>query len=195
MRKKISITLLLSILFFTAKLTLTYAEDIILKSGKTVTGRVLKREKACLHLFSSSGVLLSLAYDDIADFGGDVLNFNQGVNAYLDDHYSTAIGYFKKALAINPNYGAAYNNIGVSYYSLGNHNRALVYYNKALAIDPQLSAAYANLGILYYNLGQNSNERENLAKAKYYFEAARKIFLTDGNGNAVAWIDERLKRI
>jgi tetratricopeptide (TPR) repeat protein len=55
-----------------------------------------------------------------------------------------AIACYDKALLLNPNYVAAYNNKGIALGNLGKSEEAIVCYDKALALNPNYVAAYNN---------------------------------------------------
>jgi type IV pilus biogenesis/stability protein PilW len=68
----------------------------------------------------------------------------------------TSIGYFEKALQIDPNFAEAYNNMGVAYEKSGRFNDAIGYYKMASS-NPMYQSpekAYDNLGRAYYRLGR-----------------------------------------
>src|SRR5262249_35337186 len=69
-------------------------------------------------------------------------------------NYTTAIKYFDKALAIDPNYVSALNDKGLALGYLGNYTGAIMYFDKALAIDPNYVPALNGKGlVLGYVLG------------------------------------------
>lgn len=59
------------------------------------------------------------------------------------------IAEYKKAIAINPNYAMANNNLGVAYYNKGMLDEAITEYKKAITINPNHAKAHANLGLAY----------------------------------------------
>jgi tetratricopeptide (TPR) repeat protein len=73
-----------------------------------------------------------------------------------------AIGYLKDAIRLDPDYGAAYNNIGLAYDSKGEYDRAIGYFQKALKTDlkklgqehPKVAALYNNIGAAYDSKGE-----------------------------------------
>jgi superkiller protein 3 len=81
----------------------------------------------------------------------------RGYNANENGLYELAIENYQKALAINPNYAMAYNNMGNTYRNLENYNEAIRCFQKAIAIDPNFAWAYNNMGIVYDKL-KNYNE-------------------------------------
>lgn len=60
-----------------------------------------------------------------------------------------AMSFYKKAVAMYPNFAAAYNDIGVVYEAMGKPDQAEESYLKAIKIDPFYSSTYTNLALLY----------------------------------------------
>jgi tetratricopeptide (TPR) repeat protein len=60
--------------------------------------------------------------------------------------YAESLVAYDTALALNPQYAAAYNNRGYALQALGRHVEALTAYDAALAINPQYAAAHRNRG-------------------------------------------------
>lgn len=71
--------------------------------------------------------------------------FNIG-NA-LDDmkKYTDALGYYLKALELNPDYVEVHNNLGVTYIQLNNIDKSIYHLKKALSLDPESIQALTNL--------------------------------------------------
>ena len=70
--------------------------------------------------------------------------------------YPKAITYFKKAIAVDPNFSEAFNNLGIAYEKSGKPEEAIGAYKKALS-NPMYKnpeRAYNNLGRVYYRLGR-----------------------------------------
>ena len=65
-----------------------------------------------------------------------------------------AIGSYRKAVLINPNYADTYNNMGVVLQDLGTLDEAIEAYKKALSIKPNFADAYNNLGIALKKQGK-----------------------------------------
>ncbi|MBW5398273.1 tetratricopeptide repeat protein, partial [Brachyspira pilosicoli] len=59
--------------------------------------------------------------------------------------YEEAIKDYDKAIELNPNNGAFYNNRGVSKENLEEYNEALKDYKKALELDPNYDIARENI--------------------------------------------------
>jgi len=87
-----------------------------------------------------------------------------------------AIEAYNKALAINPNYANAYNNMGAILQDQGKLEEAIEAYNKALAIKPDYAEAYNNMGNALKEQGKLEEAIEAYNRAlsiKPDYEAAR----------------------
>jgi len=91
--------------------------------------------------------------------------FDKGYNYAINNEYDKAIEAYTKAIALDPNYAAAYNNRGSAYDDKGQYDRAIEDYNKAIALDPNDAAAYYNRGVAYGNKGQYDRAIEDFNKA------------------------------
>ncbi len=85
--------------------------------------------------------------------------FGLGIGYAIRGELDTAIEYFDKAIAFNPEYASAYANRGNIYLQQSQWNKALADYNRAIEIYPKLS------GRTYYNRGSIYNMRGKLAQA------------------------------
>lgn len=65
-----------------------------------------------------------------------------------------AIDLLKKAIALEPFNGIAFNNIAMIYEEMGQHDTAESLYKKAIGLDLHYVASYNNLGVLYENAGR-----------------------------------------
>jgi tetratricopeptide (TPR) repeat protein len=70
--------------------------------------------------------------------------------------YATAIEFYQKVLAVNPDYIEAHNGLGVIYSTQGQHPLALEHFQKAIRIAPSATYLYNNLGYAHLIQGQNS---------------------------------------
>lgn len=73
-----------------------------------------------------------------------------------------AMSLYQKAIAIDPGYAVAYNDLGVVYEAANFPERAEESYLKSIKIDPDYSSAYTNLALFYEN-------QRDLEKAAYYW--------------------------
>ena len=78
-----------------------------------------------------------------------------GLKALENEDAVSALAFFEKALALDPQNSAYWNNQGNAHTALGNHKSAVENYLAAIALEkspPYL--LYFNLASAYYNLGQ-----------------------------------------
>jgi tetratricopeptide (TPR) repeat protein len=99
----------------------------------------------------------SIFFSNIIGFAFDILK----------DH-ENAIGFYDKAIEINPYYSTPYNNKGHALYALGRYEEAIVYFDKVIEIDPQDASAYNHKGTALSDLGRNE-------EAIVYFDKAIEI--------------------
>ena len=80
--------------------------------------------------------------------------------------WKAAIATLQKAIAIYPQYAAAYNNLGVSYARLGNRNGEAEALQHAISIDDHYVAAYLNLARMSIAAGAFPEAEADLEKAE-----------------------------
>jgi len=61
-----------------------------------------------------------------------------------------AIGYFKKAIILNPRQASIYFNLGAAYSMQKDYPKAEEYFNQAIQLAPAMANAYAELGLIRY---------------------------------------------
>jgi tetratricopeptide (TPR) repeat protein len=66
-----------------------------------------------------------------------------------DDHVSR----YEKAIALDPNWAAAYSMCGLARAWQGEHRAAIADYDRALELDPSDAAAHMSRGLAYQQLG------------------------------------------
>jgi len=76
-----------------------------------------------------------------------------------------ACGGFQKAIALNPEYAEAHNNLGNVFMELGRIDDALDSYRKSLAINPDYVMALSNLGNAFQKLGRLDDAIASCQKA------------------------------
>ncbi len=74
-----------------------------------------------------------------------------------------AMSLYQKAIALDPTFAVAYNDLGVIYEAAGLPERAEESYLKAIMIDANYSSAYSNLAIFY-------ETKRDLKKAAFFWE-------------------------
>ncbi|MDQ1267182.1 MAG: hypothetical protein QG635_2336 [Bacteroidota bacterium] len=118
----------------------------------------------------------------------DFAYFNIGNYFMKRGEHTKAIGLFKQAIALKPDYWDAYTNLGNSYNETGKYDSALVVLHKALEINKNSSDVYNNIGVAYYHLGVFDKAKENYEKAlnisPVYEEAYNNLGVINGmNGD------------
>ncbi len=85
---------------------------------------------------------------------GSAVDFYELGCAYLGKRlYSDAIDNFRKAVAADPEYAEALNNLGFCYFQQGQFDLALRQYKEAVRFKPDYPAALNNLGHVYEQKG------------------------------------------
>jgi Flp pilus assembly protein TadD len=80
--------------------------------------------------------------------------------------YDKAIGYFKKAIALDPFYSEAYQGLGIAYLGTHRYDEAVGCFKEILKLRPDDVQTMLYLGLSYRNAG-------NLNDACKYFNAAK----------------------
>ena len=71
-----------------------------------------------------------------------------------------AIGAYKKAVEIKPDYADAYNNLGNTYKDKGKYEKAIALYKKAISLNPSSSDMYYNLADAHLKLLELGREKD-----------------------------------
>lgn len=103
-------------------------------------------------------VLFLVAYQSpcfSVDFKDQAEKYREnGLTAQKRGDIQGAISFYEKAVSLNPNFVAAYNDLGIAYEYLGQFKLAEDNYLKVLELDKYYLAAYSNLASLYQNMGR-----------------------------------------
>jgi tetratricopeptide (TPR) repeat protein len=94
--------------------------------------------------------------------------YNQGIQLMHAKKFAEAQVKFEQALAENPNFAEAHNNLGYSLRKQGpqNYSKALEHYNKAIELKPNLAEAYEYRGVLFLKMGRKVEAEKDLATLK-----------------------------
>jgi tetratricopeptide (TPR) repeat protein len=167
MRHHKIIIVLMAFLFLSGQ---AFAETVTLKSGKTITGKILERSDKFIKV-EFYGVPVTYYLDEIENISGqessplatpraatpslkgqagegtaepkDAQGYNERGLAFAQQgNLNQAMIDFTKAIALDKNYAAAYANRAHAYTKQGNLDQALVDYNQAIAINPNLAGVY-----------------------------------------------------
>ncbi len=91
--------------------------------------------------------------------------FDLGKNNYQSQNFQEAIGYFTKAISLNPDDDIAYFNRGVSYNNLEKYSEAIADFTQAISLKPYFYEAYVNRGKIYQKLGKNESANLDFTQA------------------------------
>lgn len=81
--------------------------------------------------------------------------YNTLGNAYKGvGQYEVAIGFYKDALRLKPDYAEVYNNLGATYQDMTDLKSAVGYYQEALKLKSEYNEAYNNLADIFQMMGQ-----------------------------------------
>lgn len=113
---------------------------------------------------------IASSYDETAE-----AYLGYGNALLLDTQYDSAVLYYDKALALNPDYVYAYYNQAVARYNQKRYDEAIVFAKHALDLDETYTDALSMTADSFY-------AKERFDSALYYYESAYK------NGMRSAWV-------
>jgi tetratricopeptide (TPR) repeat protein len=129
--------------------------------------------------------------------------YNVGLVYIQNDRLDEAIRYFKKALALKPNFDMALNALGLTYFMKGEFQTAAGYFEKCLVINPGLTEARNYLGSVYQELGyldkaeiefrKAIEDKTYLSKELPYYNLARLYLSQDKDKEAYDLINTALE--
>jgi len=82
-----------------------------------------------------------------------VKEYERALKATNESDKENAIACFRKAIAADPEFVAAINNLGVVYLALNRVGLAIEQFTKAIAVDPHAALPQVNLAIAYLRQG------------------------------------------
>jgi tetratricopeptide (TPR) repeat protein len=83
--------------------------------------------------------------------------YEKASNAMAKGDLTGAIGYFKEAVGVDPEFSSAINALGTLYLHKGYIAPAIEEFAKAITVDPHAPAPYYNLAIAYLRQGRYSD--------------------------------------
>jgi len=113
---------------------------------------------------------------------------------YFTEDNNLKIIFYTKAIELNPDYIAAFNNRGNAYQKLGKNKEAISDYNQTIYLQPDFAPAYLNRGNIFQDSGKFEKAIQDYSKAieldpknklAYHFRA--------NSFNKVGWFDDALK--
>jgi uncharacterized protein (TIGR03032 family) len=81
--------------------------------------------------------------------GSAKVKFEEGKNQVKDHNLEQAVICFQEAIALQPDYVGAYNQLGNALQGLGESEQEIACYQKILEINPNVAAAHCNLGSIW----------------------------------------------
>ena len=85
--------------------------------------------------------------------GRAVKEYERALKVANEGEKENAIAYFQKAIAADPKFVAAINNLGVTYLGLNRVDLAIEQFIKAITVDPHAARPHVNLAIAYLRQG------------------------------------------
>jgi tetratricopeptide (TPR) repeat protein len=86
--------------------------------------------------------------------GRAVKEFERAQKATNEGEKERAIAHYQKAIAADPEFLAAINNLGVTYFDLNRVDVAIEQFTKAIAVDPHAAAPQINLALVHFRQGR-----------------------------------------
>ena len=109
------------------------------------------------------------------DIATALAEHNDGFHLHQHDEAEEAEPFYRRAVALDPEFQEAWMNLGLALLSQGRPDEALRCEREALRLDPDSADAHNNLGMAHYAHG-------HIAEAENCFRAA--LRLRPGHGNA-----------
>jgi len=185
MIKKIS----LATLFFFFPFCLL-AETIILKSGKTIKGRIIEKTEEYIKI-DFYGVPITYYFEEIESIHGvdplepiitapcytiEIIEIEElsdeakphaykGFELLNEGKLNEALIAFNRAVTIESESPFLLYNLGLTYKDLGRFNEAISPLQKSVELDPNYSDAYHALGVCYFYIGETNKALGNISKA------------------------------
>jgi len=116
---------------------------LAISAGIVLAGMLICTRTQVRH-WQNSFTLLEHAIKVTKD--NDRMHYCLGLELQLLGRFDEAIGKFRQALQIKPNFSEAYNGLGTISCTQGKLDEAISYFHQALQINPDLAEAHTNLG-------------------------------------------------
>lgn len=106
---------------------------------------------------------------------------DRGVSLYYRGLVPAAAKEFEKALELNPEDAATYNNLALSLTKLDRPEEAISSFKKAIELNPEFAEAYSNLGLVYYEKGDYEEAVDLFSQALEKHENYASAYVNLGN--------------
>ncbi|MDH5384453.1 MAG: tetratricopeptide repeat protein, partial [Candidatus Aminicenantes bacterium] len=125
------------------------------------------------------------------------IHYNLGIHYWNKKEFSAAIDAYSKALALDPNYGSAWNGLGYTYADMGNYEKAIESFEKYAAVSPGDANPLDSLAEIHFQIGQLDSSIENYQRAvdarpdffEAYWRIAYVYALKEEYRKALDWIE------
>jgi tetratricopeptide (TPR) repeat protein len=112
----------------------------------------------------------------------------KGNNFFAGRDYRNAVRLYDEAIAVNPAYVYAYNNVAVCYFLMGEYGKSIEYCTKLTGREGLNGPAYFYRGVCYMKLEQYARARKDLEMAKIIFQGS-------GDEQYTRWVSDLLYAI
>ncbi len=115
--------------------------------------RGIKNQALLFSVLLLFGLVIGCAAPLVATLKSPEEHYELGRDYYRSEQYEEAIGEFKKAIEINPQYAIARRNLARAYTKTARYDEAIDELKKAIKVNPNYVLAYNSLGIAYRKKG------------------------------------------
>jgi len=178
MNKKITVILSLMFLFISSSV---FAETIVLKSGRTVEAKILKKTDNSIKV-DVEGIPITYYLNEVESIDGNRINIASSAKDSSSDNKSLS-----QSQNENPKAKAFFEN-GTKYFEQANYTEAIKEFTKAVEINPDNARIYVSIGMSYAGLGQTQLAIGNIQKA-------RELLRRQGDYLGVDAMDESLAHL
>jgi tetratricopeptide (TPR) repeat protein len=92
--------------------------------------------------------------------------YNRGMRARVARDWAEAVGAFRQALALRPDFADAWNELGYAFRNQGRYPESLDAYHEALRLRPDFPEALEYLGEAYVKMGRLADARRVLDRLR-----------------------------
>jgi len=116
-----------------------------------------KRSLLAVALTGVLAMSMGISQPVLAQKASAVELYNQGIDDYGQGNSAKAIGFFEKAVAIDPQYGDALYNLGSIYYQRAIYDKAEKNFRKVVLVSPNDGQAKYNLALTLEKMGRTTD--------------------------------------
>lgn len=167
------------IFIFIINNSFVFGETIILKSGKTIEGKIIEKTGKYIKI-DFYGVALTYYMDEVASIEGektplptdnvtseaplDIADLNKYMEqCFLNEKYEDAISGIKKMMQLKPNDPELYLALAIADYYTGHFEESVSAFQEASNLTPSDFPIHLYLGIVYDSMGDYEKARGELS--------------------------------